>query len=349
MVENKLLTMNATSKSAVAESATSEKPCSSGLSSKSSVFQGAPAVLVWLLCCVFSCSAWAGRPVKVYEVDLKGGQSPTSLQEAMREALVRATGRRESATDPALANVIAEAQNYVKGYTPAARGQQVIFDGTAVDRAIADAGRSVWDRNRPFTLIVLYPPPPRSAEDAARGELEQVAIQRGLPVTLVPLSPVDSAGNDLGRDALMHMAQRYGGDAVLIGRGDATAPNAQLQWTLHTNFSSESWTGPLAAGVNGAVDTLAPAQGGSLAQIESAARVEVEGVSTLTDYAAVERVLESVPGVRHANVSAANGNVVVFDLLVRGGSEAISHALAGSTHLVRSDASSARLAYQYRP
>ena len=42
--------------------------------------------LAWLVCCALSCSAWAGRPVRVYEVDLKGGQSPASLQDAMREA-----------------------------------------------------------------------------------------------------------------------------------------------------------------------------------------------------------------------------------------------------------------------
>jgi hypothetical protein len=304
--------------------------------------------LALLVCCVISCSAWAGRPVRVYEVDLKGGQSPASLQDAMREALVRATGRRESATDPALANLISEAQNYVKSYSPATRGQpQVIFDGVAVERAIVAAGRTVWDRNRPFTLVVLYPPLTRNAEDAVRVEVEQTAIERGLPVTLVPLSPVDVAGNDLGREALMQMAQRYGGDAVLVGRGDASSGN--LQWTLHTNFSSESWSGPLAAGINGAVDTMAPAQGGSLAQIEATARVEIEGVATLTDYANVERLLESVPGVRRANVSAASGNVVMFDVVARGGGDAITHALAGSTHLVRSDASSARLAYQYRP
>src|SRR5256885_2726136 len=138
----------------------------------------------WLLCCVLSSPAWAGRPVRVYEVDLKGGQSPASVQDAMREALVRATGRRESATDPALGNLVSEAQNYVKGYTTAARGQpQVMFDVAAVARAIAAAGRSVWDSNRPFTLVVLYPPPARAAEEAARAELEQTAIARGLPVT----------------------------------------------------------------------------------------------------------------------------------------------------------------------
>ena len=306
--------------------------------------------LAWLVCCVISCSAWAGRPVRVYEVDLKGGQSPASLQDAMREALVRATGRRESATDPALANLISEAQNYVKSYGPATRGQaQVIFDGVAVERAIVAAGRSVWDSNRPFTLVVLYPPPARTAEDATRVEVERAAMERGLPVTLVPLSPVDAAGNDLSREALMQMAQRYGGDAVLVGRGDGGSASGQLQWTLHTNFSSESWSGPLASGINGAVDTMASVQGGSLAQTEASARVEIEGVPTLADYANVERLLESIPGVRRANISAANGNAVVFDVVVRGGGDAISHALSGSAHLVRSDPSSARLAYQYRP
>jgi hypothetical protein len=306
--------------------------------------------VVWLACCVVSFQAWAGRPVRVYEVDLKGPQSPAALQDAMREVLVRATGRRESATDPALANLIADAQTYVKGYSPAGRGQsQVIFDGAAVERAIVDAGRSVWDRNRPFTLVVLYPPPARGSEEAIRNEVDQVAISRGLPVTLVPLSPVDSAGNDLGRDALLQMAQRYGGDAVLVGKGEVSAANTQLQWTLHTSFSSESWSGPLAAGINGAVDTMAPAQGGSLAQIESTAKVEIDGVASLTDYVNVERLLESVPGVRHANVSSANGNVVVFDVLARGGGEAVARALAGAAQLVRADASSARLVYQYRP
>jgi hypothetical protein len=179
--------------------------------------------------------------------------------------------------------------------------------------------------------------------------VERTAIERGLPVTLVPLSPVDASGNDLGREALMQMAQRYGGDAVLVGRGDASSGSGQLQWTLHTNFSSESWSGPLAAGINGAVDTMASVQGGSLAQTEASARVEIEGVTTLADYANVERMLESIPGVRRANVSAASGNAVMFDVVARGGGDAISHALTGSTHLVRSDASSARLAYQYRP
>src|ERR1700680_4466390 len=62
-------------------------------------------------CCVLPAAVWAGRPVHVYEVDIEG-QSAPALQNALRQALVRATGRRESADDPAFASVIAEAPKY---------------------------------------------------------------------------------------------------------------------------------------------------------------------------------------------------------------------------------------------
>jgi len=288
--------------------------------------------------------------VRVYEVDIKGGQSTASLQDAMREALVRATGRKESATDPVFAALIADAPNYVKAYAQGAHGEtRVIFDGSTVERGIVAAGRSVWDQDRPFTLVVLYPPPARAAEEAARVELEQAAIGRGLPISLVPLSPLDQAGNLLGSDALMQMAQRYGGDAVLVGRSDTGAASGQWQWTLHTNFASESWSGPLSAGIDGAVDTMAPPQGASLAQTEANARVEIENVTGLADYAAVERILESLPGAHRAGVAEARGSSVTFDVLIRGGAEAVNRALSGSTHLVRSDSSATRLEYQYRP
>src|SRR5947208_9955049 len=70
----------------------------------------------------------AGRVVRVYEVAVEG-QSAAAVQDAMRQALVRATGRRESANDPALASVVAEASRYVKGYAVGPRGEsQVVFE-----------------------------------------------------------------------------------------------------------------------------------------------------------------------------------------------------------------------------
>jgi hypothetical protein len=310
--------------------------------------------LILMLCCAlpWALPAFAGRPVRVYEVDVDG-QSPAAVQDAMRQALVRATGRRDAVDDPALSPLIADATHYVRAYATGPRGEsQVQFDPVAVDHAINAAGRSVWDRERPFTLVVLDPPRARAAADAARAELERVAAERGLPISLIPLAITDASGNPLGADALLQAAGHYGGDEILVGRGDDAGPDTQLQWTLYTRTRSESWNGPLAGAIDHTVDLLVPQHGTSVAQAESDARVAIEGVSSVTDYAAVVRLLQSVPGVRRANVVAAEGDDIVFDVLVRGGAVGLEQALAGSTHLVRSNAgaaSAAGVVYRYQP
>jgi uncharacterized protein len=304
------------------------------------------------LCCALLCAlpAWAGRPVRVYEVDVDG-QSPAAVEDALRQALVRATGRRDAADDPALAALIADAPRYVKAYATGARGEsQVLFDGAAVEHAINAAGRSVWDRERPFTLVVLEPPRARATADAARDELERVAAERGLPISLIPLSVTDSAGSPLGADALLQAAQRYGGDQILVGRGEDAGEDSTLQWTLYTRTRSESWNGPLRGAIDHTVDLLVPQQGASLSQAESSARVAIEGVSSLADYATVTRLLQSVPGVRRVDIVAAEGDGVVYDVTARGGAAGLEQALAGSARLVRSPGGAAAgTAFRYQP
>lgn len=301
--------------------------------------------LSWAL----SLPALAGRVVRVYEVDVEG-QSGAAVQGAMRQALVRATGRRESADDPALATLVAEAPRYIKGYALGPHGEsQVVFDGAAVDQAITAAGRSIWQRERPFTLVVLIPQRPRAAEDAARTELERVAAERGLPISLLPLTVADAGGNMLPASAMLESAKRYGGDEILIGRGDPAASGGELQWTLYTRSASESWNGQLAAAIDHTVDLLVPQQGTSLAQAEADTRVRIDGVAALADYAAVERLLESAPGVRRANIAAAEADSVVFDMTVRGGATGLEEALAGATRLARTSAAGAPPAYRYQP
>jgi hypothetical protein len=295
-------------------------------------------------------TAWALRPVRIYEVDLNE-RSVAAVQNAMREALVRATGRRESADDPALASVIADAARYVQTYASGPHGEpQVVFDAAALARAIDTAGRSVWDRERPFTLVVLYPPPARTDADAARVELERTATERGLPISVIPLPVVDGGGNTLGGDAVLRSAQRYGGDQVLVGRADTAGLAAgQLQWTLYTGARSESWTGPMSAGIDHAVDLMAPPPGAAGGQSEAAARVRIEGVAGLADYAAIERLLQSIPGVRRAEVAEVDAGNVSFEVDMRGGSVALERELAGSTRLVRSASGPASLVYRYQP
>ena len=303
--------------------------------------------LACLLCSTLPCEA--GRPVRVYEVDIDR-QTPAALQEAMRQALVRATGRRESADDPALASLVSDAPRYVKSYATGPRGKpQVVFDGAAMEQAINAAGRSVWERERPFTLVVLDPPRARIGEDAARAELERVAAVRGLPISLIPLPLTDGAGNPLGAEALLQAAQRYGGDQILIGRGADAGPDSALQWTLYTRALSTSWSGPLATGIDHTVDVLVPQPATSLAEADAAAHIQVEGVNSLLGYATVERLLQSTPGVRRTNIAAADAGSVTFDVTARGGAAGLSQALAGSTRLLRSGGAGDSIVYRYQP
>jgi hypothetical protein len=303
--------------------------------------------LLVLLSCALPCEA--GRPVRVYEVGIEG-QTPAAVQGAMRQALVRATGRRESADDPALASLVNDAPRYVKTYGTGPRGKpQVVFDGAAVERAIAAGGRSVWDRERPFTLVVLDPPRARAAEDTARAELERVAAERGLPISLIPLPLTDSAGNPLGAEALLQAAQRYGGDEILVGRGADAGPDTPLQWTLYTRALNRSWSGPLAAAIDHTVDVLVPQPATSLADADATARVQIEGVNSLIAYAAVERLLQSTPGVRRANIAAADAGSVTFEVTARGGAAGLGQALAGQTRLVPTSGPGGFVVYRYQP
>src|SRR5256885_438735 len=158
---------------------------------------------------------------------------------------------------------------------------------------------------------------------------------QGLPISLLPLAVVDSDGNLLAAPAMLQSAQRYGGDEILVGRADGAAPDSDLQWTLYSRSANESWNGPLAAGIDHTVDLLVPQPGASLAQAEVETRVRIEGGRGLVDYAAIARLLQSVPGVRRANIAAAAANSVALDVTVRGGAAGLDQALAGSTRLVR--------------
>ena len=295
--------------------------------------------------------AWAGRVVRLYDVQIKGDATGPAVQDAMRRVLVRATGRREAAADPALSAIVTDASRYVQNSAKGANGEtRVSFDGAALEQAIASAGRSVWDRERPFTLVVFNPPLTGAAAEAARLEVEKAAESRGLPISLAPVPVVDASGVELSRDAILQGAQRLGGDAVLIARGDSAALNGVYQWTLQTQYATENWNGALDAGVNGAVDALARVQDTAAPLAELEALVQVAGVTTLNDYAAVSRLLEGIPGTRRVSLAEVNGGAATFSVLVRGGSEAVDRALSSSGRLTRAGAAGgSQVVYEYKP
>jgi len=53
--------------------------------------------------------------VQVYEVTVRGASAASVVADGMREALVRATGRRDAAANPLLAGIVQNAAQYLTG------------------------------------------------------------------------------------------------------------------------------------------------------------------------------------------------------------------------------------------
>ncbi|MEZ5533044.1 MAG: DUF2066 domain-containing protein [Steroidobacteraceae bacterium] len=295
------------------------------------------AAVLALLCIV--PAAEAARTVRVYDVTVRDTAAAQVAPAAMRVALVRATGQRDAAADPAFAALIADAQRYVRASRPGtAGGTDVSFDGSAVDSAIAAAGRRVWPAARPFTLVVFEGAVSDVPSDAARIAVEDAASRRGLPVSVVPAATLNlGAGGFADRELLLPAVQRLGADAVLVGRGDGNATTV-WQWTLASPSMAESWAGTPAEAIDGAVDAFVRMNDAPVATGELDVIVMVTGVRDLAAYAGVTQALAQVSAVRGVALEEAVGDTARFRVTTRSSAESLAAALAGNARLVPSGA-----------
>ena len=303
--------------------------------------------------------AAATRPVRVYEATVSSQtDAAVQAQAALRQVLVRATGARDAANDPALAGLLAQAQSYVLGTRPAGSGSTtlvVMFDGAALERDIAAAGRSVWLSERPVLLVVLTGGPASGAFENRRqveGTLDAVANRRGQPISVArPEALGLPTMGDIPTDAALAAGQRIRGtDAVLVGYGDAVPGGGPWRWTLNGSGINETWNGSLDEGVHGAADILARNSAAYAALPELAILVEVEGVPALKDYARVAELLGAINGVRSVQLAEAAAARATFTVVTRGGADVLSTGLGGNPHLERADPrAGGALAFRYRP
>ena len=199
---------------------------------------------------------------------------------------------------------------------------------------------------------VTASPPPASAAPGSAAPVTTPRPPAGAAPTAVP------AGTTQPLPAVSPPAAPPAARPAAPAAQPAEPPeeSAAWQWTLYTDFSSQSWSGPLIAGIDDTVDLLAPPPGAAAADAPGDTEIEIDGVSSLADYANIELMLGAVPGVSKANVRQVSGESVLFDLTVRGGGAAIERALSGSPSFARAGpgaqggaASGAPLVYRYRP
>jgi hypothetical protein len=301
--------------------------------------------------------AEATRQVRIYEINVSSqADAAVQAQSGMRQVLVRATGARDAANDPALANVLANAQQYVIATRPAATGTGVtlVYDAAALERDITAAGRAIWPAERPLVLIVLTGGPATGVFETRRqveGTLDAVGNRRGQPIRVARPEAINlPATGDIPLDAALAAAQRLGADAVMVGYGDAVTDGGPWKWNLSGAGVTESWSGSLEDAVNGAADLFARNAQAFAALPESSILVSVDGVPTLREYAKVTDILGSAGGVRSVLLAEVTGTRTTFSVTTRGGADSLQNSLASNASLERVDpVAGANVAFRYRP
>ena len=305
----------------------------------------------------FAGIASATRPVRIFETNVSSQTDPAvQAQAALRAVLVRATGARDAANDPALAQVLAQAQTYVLGTRPAGTGSQVtvMFDAATLERDILAAGRTIWPSDRPVLLVILTGGPATGAFETRRqveGALDSAGNRRGQPITTArPEALGLPTTGDIAPEAALAAAQRMRADGVLIGYGDAVPNGGTWRWSLNAPGVSESWNGSLEDGVHGSADIFVRNAVSYAALPEIMVLVEIEGVPTLKEYARAAEILAESPSVRGVQLAESAGSRATFSVLTRGGGDVLLTALASSTRLERVDPTAGgNLAFRLRP
>ena len=313
--------------------------------------------LISLVVLAIAPRAEALRPVRVWEVNVSSqAEAAVQAQSGLRQVLVRATGARDAANDPALAGILANAPQYVIASRPASTGTAttLVFDAAALERDITGAGRALWASERPLLLIVLTGGPASGAFESRRqveGALDAAGNRRGQPIRVArPEALSLPAAGDIPMDAALAAAQRLGADAVVIGYGDAAADGGPWRWNLSAPGINETWSGSLEDGVNGSADLFVRNAQAFAALPESTLLVEVDNVPTLRDYARATDLLSAAGGVRSVQLAEAAGSRTTFSVVARGGADALQAALASNANFERIDpAAGGAIAFRFHP
>jgi hypothetical protein len=312
--------------------------------------------LIGMALLVLAPRAEALRQVRVFEVNVSSQlDAATQAVSGLRQVLVRATGARDAANDPALSGILAQAQQYVIATRPAGSGSTtLVFDAAALARDVTAAGRALWASDRPLLLIVLTGGPAFESFQSRRqveGVLDSVANVRGQPIRVARPEALDlPAGSDISTDVALAAAQRLGADAVMVGHGEAAIDGGPWRWELAAPGISESWSGSLDEGVNGAADIFARNSQAFAALPEQSILVEVENVPSLRDYARVAAFLGAAGGVQDVHGAEVAGPRATFSVVARGGADSLQSALAGTATLERIDPSAGgNVAFRYHP
>lgn len=309
--------------------------------------------------CLFA-AARAATVANLYDASapIEQGNRDAALVEALRTVIVRVSGRRDAVAQ--LGGALNSPRQYMRYESTTGNTLTAGFDNVSVDKLLANAGLSIWGKERPTTLVWLQIEDASGMQrwisgdvpSAERDLIVKAAQQRGVPIVW-PRVDQHSELSAVARaesSALLQSAAQYGANAALFGRGRRDgAMGYSVQWVLASSEGSLESSGAIEEGVHLAADTFArayAASGSALANID----VEVSGLGTLDAYAQTLNYLEGLTLVRNVAVEEVAGDTMRFRLTVRGDAVTLRRAIALDSRLASTSAAdSGRLSFRYQP
>ena len=263
--------------------------------------------------------------------------------EAMSQVMIKLSGSDAVLSYPGVQAALPGARALVQQYAyEGGQGAEplqarIAFDAAAMSRVITDAGAPLWTANRPATLawIVLedaggrrFLTPDTDPELAAA--LLAAFNQRGVPLKfpLFDLTDATAVSTEevwrFDSVVLQSASARYGAGDVLAGRfavlssgewlGDWTYIADRRQRNRTVNVSPDQGLFVAAAALVAAdmasryaVTVSSNAASGGIA-------MQVDGITSYSDYAGVVSWLEGLELIRHANVESVSGDRIILRL-----------------------------------
>ena len=297
--------------------------------------------------------------------DQDAGDRTDAFRQALRQVLVKVTGRRRLAAATPIDSLVENAQAFVQQYqlrtVEAGLGEASVreprlwarFDEEAVGRLLREAGLEVWSSPRPPVLVWLATESDGSmvtaGSEGSEGTVE--VLRRGVAsrgvsmiLPLLDLQDLTLAGAPElwveAEERVRAASERYRPGSILIGRIERGVL-WEARWSLLLPGAAQRWTtdgGVLDLvvddGVQEAIDALAahytsavpPEKGGA------AIAVSVSGVHDFAEYVRTVRYLESLGEVESVDVLAVVSGRVRLGLKLRTGVAGLRELIAlGST------------------
>ncbi len=277
-----------------------------------------------------------------------------AYRRGLSQVLVRVTGQRSAAGDAALEALFEDPSRLVQGYRRGAdETLWVSFDGRAIAARLREAGRAVWDSQRPVTLLWLAvdrgggereliaaeeePPPSDEAmvgdvDRFLRQRIEDVARARGLPLVW-PLLDAEDRGRVAFSDVwggfeqpVLEASSRYDANSILLGRVDADGRQLP-RWTWYFSGEQRQWRATVEDALHRVADLMAGQLGAVGDERPAAVRLTVTGVEDLAAYADVSRYLASVSIVRELSLEQLGDDALTYRMELLGPSERLGRVL----------------------